>query len=105
MKTTMRTLVVSALTIVWILSLASLTHAQDLSRYRNFSFGMTLADISTQIGSKPGDVERDSRASGADSGIDVVAAAALWLFASGGAGRAGSLLFLQWRALQNAGHL
>jgi hypothetical protein len=57
MKTTMRTLVVSALTIVWILSLASLTHAQDLSRYRSFSFGMTLADISTQIGSRPGDIK------------------------------------------------
>jgi len=57
MKTAMHALGVSALTIVLILSLASLTHAQDLSRYRNFSFGMTLADISTQIGSRPGDVK------------------------------------------------
>jgi hypothetical protein len=57
MKTAMRALGVSALTIVLILSFASLTHAQDLSRYRNFSFGMTLADISTQIGSRPGDIK------------------------------------------------
>ena len=28
-------------------------HAQDLSRYRNFSFGMTVADLSKQIDAKP----------------------------------------------------
>jgi hypothetical protein len=32
-----------------------LIHGQDLSKYRDFSFGTTLADVSKQIGEKPAD--------------------------------------------------
>jgi hypothetical protein len=53
MRTMMRSLVVSLLMIVVILLSASLVHAQDLSKYRNFSFGMTVADLSKQIDQKP----------------------------------------------------
>jgi hypothetical protein len=55
MKTIMRSLVISVLMIIMIL-LTPLIHAQDLFRYRNFSFGMTLADLSKQIDAKPADV-------------------------------------------------
>ena len=53
MRTMMRSLVVSFLLIIVILLSTSLVHGQDLSRYRNFSFGMTLADISKQIDQQP----------------------------------------------------
>ena len=35
---------------------APLLRAQDLSKYRNFSLGMSLADLSKQIDARPGDV-------------------------------------------------
>ena len=53
MRTMMRNLVVSFLVIVVILLSTPQLRAQDLSRYRNFSFGMTVADISKQIDQKP----------------------------------------------------
>jgi hypothetical protein len=53
MRTMMRSLVVSFLMIVMILLSTPRIHAQDLSRYRNFSFGMTVADLSKQIDQKP----------------------------------------------------
>ena len=53
MRTMMRSLVVSFLMIVVILLSASLIYAQDLSSYRRFSFGMTVADLSKQIDQKP----------------------------------------------------
>lgn len=53
MRTMMRSLVVCFLMVVVILLSAPLIHAQDLSRYRNFSFGTTVADISKQIDQKP----------------------------------------------------
>ena len=55
MRTIMRSLVCCFLTIIVILLSTSQIHAQDLSMYRNFSFGMTLADISKQIDKKPSD--------------------------------------------------
>ena len=55
MRTMMRSLVVSSLMIIVILLSIPQVHAQDLSRYRNFSFGMTVADISKQIDKKPSD--------------------------------------------------
>jgi hypothetical protein len=51
----MRSLVFCLLMIVVILLSTSQFRAQDLSMYRNFSFGMTLADISKQIDKKPSD--------------------------------------------------
>lgn len=39
-----------------VLFSASSIHAQDLSKYRKFSFGMTLADVSKQIEAVPADV-------------------------------------------------
>jgi hypothetical protein len=39
-----------------LLGSAPLLRAQDLSKYRNFSFGMTLADLSEQTDTKPADV-------------------------------------------------
>src|SRR5579872_3308189 len=53
MKAIMRSLVASSLTIVVILLSISQIHAQDLSTYRNFSFGMTLADLCKQIEQNP----------------------------------------------------
>jgi hypothetical protein len=55
MRTIMRSLVFCFLMIVVILLSTSQIRAQDLSMYRNFSFGMTLADISKQIDKKPSD--------------------------------------------------
>jgi hypothetical protein len=55
MRTIMRSLVFCFLMIIVILLSTSQIHAQDLSMYRNFSFGMTLADISKQIDKKPSD--------------------------------------------------
>src|SRR5437879_3812575 len=48
-----RMLVVCLLMVVMFLLSMPQVHAQDLSRYRNFSFGMTVADISKQIDQKP----------------------------------------------------
>ena len=56
MRTMMRSLVVSLLMIVVILLSASLIHGQDLSSYRRFSFGVTVADLSKQIEAKPAEV-------------------------------------------------
>src|SRR5690348_1212605 len=53
MRTMMRSLVVCFLMIIVILLSIPQSHAQDLSRYRNFSFGMTVADLSKQIDRTP----------------------------------------------------
>lgn len=53
MRMMMRISVVCFLMIVVILLSTPPIHAQDLSRYRNFSFGMTVADIAKQIDQKP----------------------------------------------------
>ena len=53
MKKMMRKLVVSFFASTMILLSTPLIHAQDLSKYRNFSFGMTVADLSKQIDQKP----------------------------------------------------
>ena len=45
-----------AIALVLIVLSAPLIHGQDLSKYRTFSFGMTLADLSKQIDAKPADV-------------------------------------------------
>jgi hypothetical protein len=49
MRTIMRSLVVCFLMIIVILLSTPQVHGQDLSRYRNFSFGTTVADLSKQI--------------------------------------------------------
>ncbi len=53
MRTMMRSLVVCFLMMIGILLSIPQVHAQDLSKYRNFSFGMTVADLSKQIDQKP----------------------------------------------------
>jgi hypothetical protein len=53
MRTMMHSLAVSFLMIIVILLSIPQVHAQDLSKYRNFAFGMTVADIATQIDQKP----------------------------------------------------
>jgi len=53
MRTMMRSLVVFLLVMVVLLLSIPQVHAQDLSRYRNFSFGMTVVDITKQIDQKP----------------------------------------------------
>src|SRR2546426_840583 len=45
----MRTVVVS---LAMILLSASVIHAQDLSKYRNFSFGMSFVELSKQVDSQ-----------------------------------------------------
>jgi hypothetical protein len=52
MKTMIRSLVVCFLMVVGILLSTPQIRAQDLSTYRNFSFGMSVADISKQIDQK-----------------------------------------------------
>jgi hypothetical protein len=44
-----------AIALLMILLSAPLIHGQDLSKYRNFSLGLSLADISKQIDKKPTD--------------------------------------------------
>jgi hypothetical protein len=53
MRTMMRTLAVCFLMIIVILIATPQVRAQDLSKYRNFSFGMTVTDISKQIDQTP----------------------------------------------------
>jgi hypothetical protein len=53
MRTMTRSLVVSFFIIIVILLSIPQVHAQDLSKYRNFSFGMTVADIAKQTDQKP----------------------------------------------------
>jgi hypothetical protein len=53
MRTMTRSLVVCFFMIVASLLSIPQVHAQDLSKYRNFSFGMTVADISRQIDQTP----------------------------------------------------
>jgi hypothetical protein len=43
--------------LVMILLSAPLIHGQDLSMYRNFSFGMSLASVSKQVDRKPAEAE------------------------------------------------
>jgi hypothetical protein len=42
-----------AISLLMILLSAPLVHGQDLSKYRNFSFGMSLVEISNQVDLKP----------------------------------------------------
>ena len=53
MRTMMRSLMVCSFVMIMILMSIPQAHAQDLSRYRNFSFGMTVADLSKQVDQKP----------------------------------------------------
>jgi hypothetical protein len=53
MRTMMRSLVVCFFMIVVSLLSIPQVHAQDLSSYRHFSFGMTVTDISKQIDQTP----------------------------------------------------
>ncbi len=53
MRTMIRSLVVCFLMVVMILVSTPRLRAQDLSTYRNFSFGTTVADLSKQIDQKP----------------------------------------------------
>ncbi len=46
----MRSTIVS---LAMILLCATVIHGQDLSKYRNFSFGMSLAELSNQVDQKP----------------------------------------------------
>jgi len=52
--TTMRS---AAVSLAMILLSAPVVLGQDLSTYRNFSLGMSLADLSKQIGARPDDVQ------------------------------------------------
>src|SRR5579872_458577 len=44
------------LAVLVLLLAIPLLHAQDLSKYRNFSFGMSVSDVSKQINAPPADV-------------------------------------------------
>jgi hypothetical protein len=52
----MNTMSRGAIVFVLIVLSAPLIHAQDLSKYRGFSFGMTLADLVKQIDAHPEDI-------------------------------------------------
>ena len=51
----MKTIRTAVISLAMVLLSAPLIHAQDLSRYRNFSLGTSLAAISKQIDEKPAD--------------------------------------------------
>src|SRR5438309_444728 len=53
MRTMVRTLIVCFLMFIVVLLSTPQLRAQDLSKYRNFPFGMTVADLSKQIDQKP----------------------------------------------------
>jgi hypothetical protein len=52
----MNTLSRGAIVLALILLSAPLIHAQDLSKYRSFSFGTTLEDLAKQIAVQPADI-------------------------------------------------
>src|ERR1700674_2853981 len=54
-ETQMKLISRAAIALLMILLSAPLIHGRDLSKYRNFSLGMSLADISQQIDKKPAD--------------------------------------------------
>src|SRR5574337_1915920 len=49
----MKTMRSSVLCLFVLLLTAPLLHGQDLSKYRNFSFGMSLVELSNQVDLKP----------------------------------------------------
>jgi hypothetical protein len=53
----MRTLSRGVLAAIAILISASVIHAQDLSKYRNFSFGSSLAGVSKQVDRQPAEAQ------------------------------------------------
>jgi hypothetical protein len=53
----MRVLSRGVLAAITILISASVIHAQDLSKYRNFSFGASLASLSKQVDRQPADAQ------------------------------------------------
>jgi hypothetical protein len=53
----MKILIRGVLAAVAILTSASVIHAQDLSKYRSFSFGASLANVSKQVNRQPIDAE------------------------------------------------
>jgi len=89
----MRSVVVS---LAMTLLSAPVIHGQDLSKYRNFSFGMSLVELSKQVDSQPLQTKLIQKAPSGHSRVDVVAAGIFWLLAPSGTYLAGSLHLLQW---------
>jgi len=53
----MKLMLSAVISLVVLLLAAPMLRAQDLSKYRNFSLGTSLADVSKQIDAKPADVK------------------------------------------------
>jgi hypothetical protein len=68
---------------VLILFSTSVISPQDLSKHRNFSLGMHLAELSKQVNASAGGSYRRPPEPGPDSGTDVVATAAVPIYLPG----------------------
>ena len=83
-----------------ILLSAPMISGQDLSKYRTFSLGTSLAELSKQVGPySPYDF--NSPAPSSHSRVDVLDAALFSLSGWSVPGFAGFVQLLPWRALQN----
>ena len=80
-----------ATALLMILVFAPLIHGQDLSKYRNFSFGMSLAAVSKQVDLAPAEVKSDPSKASVDSRVDLVSPATFWHLTPGGTRRENSL--------------
>src|SRR5713101_2870624 len=93
------------ISLVMILLSAPLIHGQDLSKYRGFSLGMSLVELSNQVDLKPLQTKLIQKRPSVIQELTCVAARVFWLFAPSGHGLAGILHLLQSRALQDFGDL
>ena len=93
------------ISLVMILLSAPLVRGQDLSKYRDFSLGMSLPELSSQVDLGPLQTMLIQKHPAVNSRVDVLAGRLFRLFAPNRLGLADFLQLLQWRALQDFGDL
>jgi hypothetical protein len=101
----MKTLRGSIVCLVVLLSTLPLLRAQDLSKYRHFTLGMSLTNFLERTEQKISNVKTIHGRPALIQRADLVAAECRRDFAQIGQRRTDSLFFLQWRALQDFGDL
>ena len=77
-----------------------LLSAQDLSKYRNFSLGGSLAEVSKQIDKRAGDAAVIQQKSCEDSAARMVAGGTQYLYKTRG-GPEDYVFLLQWHPLRD----
>ena len=101
----MKMMRIAGISLVMILLSAPLIRGQDLSKYRDFSLGMSLPELSNQVDLRPLQTKLIQKHPAGNSRVDVLAERLFWLFAPSRLGLADFLQLLQWRALQDFGDL